>query len=119
MVTVSGYEQKRNQRGERFVVLNLVSEVVMEKSSNTGNYFANIYKANIVASFDEETAKLMAGQQLPGTIIKKDCEPYEYVVKSTGAKKILSHTFEYVESGSDVYKDDKQKDEVKDKDLAF
>lgn len=105
MVTVSGYEEKKNQRGERFIVLNLVSDVVMEKSPNTGNYFANIYKANIVASFNEETAKLMVGKQLPGAIIKKDCEPYEYVVKSTGAKKILTHTFEYVENGKDVYAD--------------
>lgn len=107
MVTVSGYDQKKNQRGEKFIVLNLISDVVMEQSTNTGNWFANTYKANIVASFDEDTAKLMVGKQLPGAIIKKDCDPYEYVVKSTGAKKILTHTFEYVETGSDVYNDSK------------
>lgn len=113
MVTVSGYEQKKNQRGEKFIVLNLISDVVMEKSTNTGNWFANTFKANIVASFDEETAKLMVGKQLPGSIVKKDCDPYEYVIKSTGKKKILSHTFEYVETGTDVYKDSRnQADEI-------
>ena len=105
MVTVSGYEQKKNQRGEKFIVLNLISDVVMEQSTNTGNWFANTYKANIVASFDEDTAKLMVGKQLPGSIIKQECDPYEYVIKSTGKKKILSHTFEYVENGKDVYSD--------------
>jgi hypothetical protein len=105
MVTITDYQTKKNQRGEQFVVLNLISDVVMEQSTNTGNWFANTYKANIVASFDEETAKLMIGKQLPGSIIKKECEPYEYVIKSTGKKKILTHTFEYVENGKNVYND--------------
>ena len=107
MVTVSGYEHKRNQRGEKFIVLNLISDVVMEQSTNTGNWFANTYKANIVASFDEDTAKLMVGKQLPGSIIKRECDPYVFVVKSTGKKMTLSHTFEYVDNGKDVYNDSK------------
>ena len=105
MVTITDYQTKKNQRGEQFVVLNLISDVVMEQSTNTGNWFANTYKANIVASVDEENAKLMIGKQLPGSIIKKECEPYEYVIKSTGKKKILTHTFEYVENGKNVYND--------------
>lgn len=105
MVTISNYQKKKNQRGEEFVVLNLISDVVMEKSTNTGNYFASTYKANIVASFDEDTAKIMVGKQLNGNIIKKECEPYEYKVKSTGKTKILSHTFVYVDNGTNVYND--------------
>lgn len=105
MVTVSNYQLKKNKRGEQFIVLNLISDIVMEKSTNTGNYFANTYKSNIVASFDEDTAKLMVGKQLPGNIIKKECEPYEYTVKATGKKKTLTHTFVYVDNGTDVYND--------------
>ena len=112
MVTVAGYEVKKNQHGEKFVVLNLISDVVMERSTNTGNWFASTYKANIVASFDEETAKLMVGKQLKGSIVKKECDPYEYTVKSTGKKVILSHTFQYVENGVDVYSEDKDEDIV-------
>lgn len=106
MVTISNYELKKNQRGEKFIVLNLISDVVMERSANTGSWYANTYKANIVASFDEETAKLMVGKQLKGSIVKKECKPYEYLVKSTGKKVILSYTFQYVEDGVDVYNEE-------------
>lgn len=103
MVTIASYEKKKNQKNEEFIVLNLVSDVVMERSEHTGNWYANTYKANIVASFDEDTAKLMVGKQLPGSIIKKEVAPYEYTVKSTGKKMILKHSYLYVESGVDVY----------------
>lgn len=106
MVTISGYELKKNQKGEKFTVLNLISDVVMERSPNTGNWFANTYKANIVASFDDDTAKLMVGKQLKGNIIKKECEAYQYTVKSTGKKVTLNYTFVYVEDGIDVYNDE-------------
>jgi hypothetical protein len=102
-VTIHGYQVKKNKRGEEFVVLNLMSEPVMERSTNTGNFFANIYKANIVASFGADTAKLMIGKELPGTIIKKECDPYTYTVKATGKEIIMTYSYQYVDSGNDVY----------------
>jgi len=102
-VTIQSFQVKKNQKGEEFVVLNLVSEIVLEKSANTGNVFASTYKANIIAAFDADTAKLLVGTKLPGAIIKKEVPPYEFTVKSTGKKMILKHTFEYVQNGLEVY----------------
>ena len=33
---------------------------------------------------------------MPGSIIKEDCEPFEYVVKETGEEITLSHRWVYV-----------------------
>ena len=112
MVTITNYQVKKNQRNESFIILNLISDVVMEKSVTTGNWFANTYKANIVASFDEESAKHMLGQRLPGQILKVKCKPYVHTIRSTGKQVELNYTFEYCESGDTVVKSDVVQNDV-------
>lgn len=104
-VIINGFQVKKNKRGEEFVVLNLMSEPIMEKSPSTGNYFISTCKANVVASFDASVAGKIVGKELPGTIIKKDCDPYTYTVKGTGKQITMTYSYQYVESGSDVSND--------------
>jgi hypothetical protein len=95
MVTVNDFAIRQNADGEDFVVLILQGGLEMVRSQETGNYYATIRKCSVSSTFDEETAKLMVGQQLPGTIAKVECEPYEYVVEETGEQLLLSHTWQY------------------------
>ncbi len=43
----------------------------------------------------------MIGTQIPGSIEKQECEPYEYVVQETGEEIILSHRWVYLPEGTD------------------
>ena len=69
----------------------------MIKSESTGNWFCQVSKCNIIASFGEPTAKAMLGQSMCGSIVKVDCEPYTYKIPNTGEEKVLNYTYEYVE----------------------
>ena len=52
-------------------------------------------KANITSTFSEEVAATMLGKQLPGQIIKQECEPYDYEIPDTGEVITLTHDYEY------------------------
>jgi len=52
-------------------------------------------KANITSTFSEEVAATMLGKQLPGQIIKQECEPYEYTIPDTGETFTLTHRYEF------------------------
>lgn len=100
MVTIIGYQKRKNQEGGSFLVLQIEGGVTMTQSESTGTWFAGTLKTNIVASMDEKTCVTMIGQELPGTILKISCDPYSYTIPSTGEQKTLNYTYEY--SGEDV-----------------
>src|SRR5690606_40836235 len=77
-------------------------------SSDLGMFYATAKKAIIPSTFDEITCKGLIGTQIPGSIEKQECEPYEYVVQETGEEIILSHRWVYVPEGNDTsYSKDK------------
>ena len=65
-------------------------------------FYATAKKAIIPSTFDEVTCKGLIGTQIPGSIEKQECEPYEYVVQETGEEIILSHRWVYVPKVSDT-----------------
>ena len=95
MVTISSYKLATNQEQEEFVVLELQGDVTLVQSQTTGNFYATAMKANITSTFSEEVAATMLGKQLPGQIIKQECEPYDYTIPDTGETITLTHTYEY------------------------
>ena len=68
----------------------------MVKSTQTDQFYATAKKAYISSTFDEETCKALIGVEMPGSVEKTDCLPYEYTVKDTGEVIMLSHTYVYV-----------------------
>jgi len=98
MVTISSYRLATNQEQEEFVVLELgclKGDVTLVQSKTTGKFYATAMKANITSTFSEEVAATMLGKQLPGQIIKQECEPYDYTIPETGETITLTHTYEY------------------------
>jgi hypothetical protein len=95
MVTISAYHVRQNQDGKSFITLELLGDVELIQSSNTGAFYATAKKCTISSTFPEEVAKTLIGKQLKGRIERVQCEPYEYTVKETGEVVTLTHTYSY------------------------
>ena len=78
MVTVADYRIVETETGDSYVRLILTGELDMIKSIKTGNFYATTRKCSISSTIDETIAEQMIGRQIPGTIIKQQCEPYQY-----------------------------------------
>ena len=101
MVTVSGYAVRQNQQGEEFVVLILQGDLEMVRSQETGNFYATAKKCTITSTFSKQITTEMVGKQLPGRIVKEDCEAYDYLVPETGEIVEMSHRWTYVPEGEE------------------
>jgi hypothetical protein len=97
MVRIINYEQRKTEDGKEFFVLQIQGGVEMVKSQQTGNYYVTAKKATFSSTFDEVTCQSLIGQEMPGSIAKVACAPYEYTIKDTGEVITISHKFEYVE----------------------
>lgn len=95
MVSVIDYKERKKDDGESFFVLELQGGIEMVKSKQTGKFYATAKKAFIPSTFDEHTCMNLIGSQMPGQIIKEQCEPYDYVIKETGEEITLHHSWVY------------------------
>jgi hypothetical protein len=96
MVKITKYTVKKNKDGGKFIVLTITGGVSVQRSETTGNPFVSTLKTNILANVDEQTAKAMIGQELPGSIVKQACEPYQYTTPD-GETKLLEYSYQYLE----------------------
>ncbi len=96
MVTVSGYAVRHNQDGEAFVVLILQGDLEFIQSQRTGHFYATARKCTISSTFSEQMAATLVGKQIPGTIIKEKCDPYDFVIPETGEIQELTYRWIYV-----------------------
>lgn len=74
--------------------------MTLVRSKETGRHYATVRKCSISSTFDEKTAELMLGKQLPGNIVKEDCEEYEYTLEN-GESILLSHRWTYTEESEE------------------
>ncbi len=95
MVTVVNYSKRMNSEGEEFFTLILQGDLELVRSQQTGRFYATTKKASIPSTFDELTCKNLIGQQLPGSIKKIECDPYEFAIPETGEVIHLAHRWEY------------------------
>jgi len=96
MVIIKNYSLNETSEGRKFILLELIGDIEIIQSKQTGKFYATAKKCVISSSFDELTAKLMLGRTIPGTIIKKECEPYPYTIAGTGEVVTLDHKYEYI-----------------------
>lgn len=104
MVKIIDYVHRTSNDGREFYALTLQGGIEIVRSSNGSNY-VTIRKCSMPTTFDEVTCQSLIGQELPGTILKVDCEPYEYTIEKTGEIIMLSHRFEYVNQEAPVIRD--------------
>ncbi|RYZ91403.1 MAG: hypothetical protein EOP04_00505 [Proteobacteria bacterium] len=95
MVTVVGFVVKTNKDGEDFVVLELQGEIIMVQSQTTGKFYATAKRCTMSSTFDEAVAASLIGKQMPGNVVKVECEEYELEDKETGEVRTLAYRYEY------------------------
>lgn len=100
MVTVSGYNSRKNKSGEDFITLELTGSLEIVQSQNTGKMYATVKKCSIPSTFDEHLAKMLIGSKIEGEIVRVPCDPYDYTVKSTGEQITLAYSYAYQPAGS-------------------
>lgn len=99
MVRIVDYLKRTNSEGKEFFILKLQGGLELVKSKETGNFYATAKTASITSTFTEEVCQGLIGQELPGSIQKISCEPYEFTVQETGEIITLTHRWEYRQEG--------------------
>ena len=95
MVRIINYKERQKEDGDTFFVLELQGGIEMVQSKETGNFYATAKRAFMPSTFDEQTCSALIGTEMPGTILKEECEPFNYVVKETGEEITLHHRWVY------------------------
>lgn len=96
MVTIRNYYLNESSEGRKYVSLELIGEIELLQSKESGRFYATVKRCLITSTFDEITAKIMLGKSLSGSIVKQECEPYQYKVPGTGELVSLTHKYVYI-----------------------
>ena len=102
MVTIVDYAKRTNREGEEFNALILQSGLELVKSKETNNYYATAKRTSITSTFNENTCEKLIGTEIPGSIKRIDCEPYEYTIRETGEVITLTHQWVYLKEGETI-----------------
>ena len=100
MVRIINYKEREKEDGTTFFVLELQGGIEMVLSKATGNFYATAKKAFIPSTFDEQTCNGLIGTEMPGRIVKEECEPFNYLIKETGEEIRLAHRWTYTPNES-------------------
>ena len=96
MVKIIDFVKKQNKDEEDYFLLVIRGGLQLVRSQETGRYYATMKQVNLPTTFDEAPCKSLIGEQIPGSIVKVEVEPYEYALPETGEIITLSHRWEYV-----------------------
>ena len=102
MVRIVDYVKRQNSEGEEFFLLVLQGGLQIIKSEESGRHYATAKKANLPTTFDENTCKSLIGEEIAGSIVRVETEPYEYTNPETGEIMTLSHRWEYVKESENL-----------------
>ena len=91
MVTVSSYSVRTRKDGTTFIALELSGGVELVQSNNSGKFYATVRKTSIPSTFNETIAKGLIGSQMPGSIVRVQVDPYQFVNQRTGEVLTLQH----------------------------
>ena len=109
MVRIIDYKTRTSEDGKEFFTLEIQGGIEMVLSQTTGNFYATARKSSITTTFNEQTCKALIGTEMPGSIEKQECEPYEYTVEDTGEIITLTHKYMYVPESATPQKQNVQK----------
>ena len=102
MVTIKNYIKRTSKKsGKDFFVLVLSGGIEPIKNANGQLYFTS-RTCTVSSSFDEETCKDLIGTKFPGNIVKKQCDPYDYIIPSTNQTVTLDYKWDYIDNVEEV-----------------
>lgn len=88
--------------GKEFFALILQGGIELVKSKETGNYYATAKKTSVTCTFDEPMCQSLIGRQIPGSVKRVECEPYEIIDRNTEELVTLTHRWVYFKEGETV-----------------
>ena len=96
MVQIIAFEQKENSRTkESYSVLVLQGEPEVLISKSSGRPYISAKKTTIPCALEQNQAQALIGKELPGTIERVACTPFE-VKLATGKKVKITTAFQYM-----------------------
>ena len=101
MVTISNYRVNVNSEGKSFCSLILQGELELVKSK-TSRFYATARKTSITSTFDENTCRQLIGKTIKGSIVKVDCDEYDYIIPESGEVIRLNYNYSYVADSENV-----------------
>ena len=101
MVTISDYRVNVNSEGKSFCSLILQGELELVKSK-TSRFYATARKTSITSTFDENTCRQLIGKTIKGSIVKVDCDDYDYIIPESGEVIRLNYNYSYVADSENV-----------------
>lgn len=72
----------------------------MVQSQATGRFYATVRRCAISSTFDQLTAERMIGKQMPGSIERVPCDPYDFTIEATGEVMKIGYRWSYVPEGA-------------------
>ena len=95
MVKIIDYALRESKDGKHFVSLRLEGDPEFVQSMQTGRFYLTAKRCSVTSTFDEQTAKSLIGTKLPGSVVRVQCDNYDYTVPETGEIISLAHSYEY------------------------
>ncbi|WP_159468326.1 hypothetical protein [Dyadobacter sp. 3J3] len=97
MLTITSYSTRTSsQDGSQYFSLELTSDDPEIVLSQTGRYYVTTKKCSMSSTFPESVCKAMVGKQIPGSIGKVACEPFEFTIPESGEVITRHHRYEYM-----------------------
>ena len=103
-VKIVDFKIRQSLDGKPFFALVLQGGIEMVKSA-AGNTYLTAKTASMPTTFNEITCKALVGSEMPGTIKRVECEPYNFTIEETGEVIRLTHKYEYVDEETPVVQD--------------
>ena len=96
MVTVTNYQARTSTEGKNYFNLELQSDdLEFVVSKTTGRHYATVRKCWMSSTLNEILCQKMVGKSMQGSIIKVECEPYEFTIQETGEVITRHHRYDY------------------------
>jgi len=95
MVQIIGFEKKQSKSKESYAVLILAAEPEVMISKSSGRPYISAKKTTIPCALEENQAQALIGKELPGSIERVACTPFE--VKLANGKKVkIATAFQFL-----------------------
>jgi len=95
MVQIIGFEKKQNKTNESYAVLILQGEPEIMISKSSGRPYISARKTTIPCSLEENQAQALIGKELPGSIERVSCAPFQLTL-ATGKKVKISSAYQFI-----------------------
>jgi len=95
MVKIINYKTATSNDGNQFILLKVSGGLQPVQSMTTGKIYFKGKTAYVASNLDEASAQAVIGSEMPGVINRMPCEPYDYIVESTGESITIDYRFEY------------------------